>query len=91
MSEDIILSECWAEYDRYKQKKAENPQSFNPSDRFEVNFLAEKILIHYSQYTDLAIMLSIDQAKRLMFKDCGRAIFVKLVLANLIRREPFLQ
>jgi hypothetical protein len=88
MSAILILAGSWSPYEEYKLCKGQNPDIFLPSDRYEIDFLVKRIAVHYPQYTDIAIELSINYVKRTLYGGCKRSLFVELVMSNLLIRKP---
>ena len=88
MSANLILESPWTSYNDYKIVRGQNPDIFLPSDRYEIDFLIKRIVLHFPQYTELAIELSINSVKRTLYGGCKRRLFVELVMTNLLQRKP---
>jgi len=87
MSVNLILSGSWSPYEEYKICKAQNPDIFLPTDPFEIDFLVQKINLHYPQYSKVAIELSVNNIRRTLYAGCKRSLFVDLVINNLLQRQ----
>lgn len=88
MSQQILQSSKWRHYDEYKHSRAQDPLNFLPDEAFEVDFLTQLLEVHYPQYTEMAIRLSIHHVRRTIYAGCRRNLFVKLVIDRLLQREP---
>jgi hypothetical protein len=78
-----ILYEDWSDYDNRKIKESKNVSKFSCEDRWEVEYLADKLKKHYPQKSHQLILEAISTCCHKAGNQNSREIFVECVTSNL--------
>ncbi len=78
-----ILYEDWSDYDNRKIKESKNISKFSCEDRWEVEYLADKLKKHYPQKSHQLILEAISKCCHKAGVPQSREIFVESVTSNL--------
>lgn len=78
-----ILNEDWAEYDNRKIRDGRDGKFFACTEKWEVEYLKNKIKKHYSEKNEIAIALAITQCCNSISSPHPRKAFVECVLKRL--------
>lgn len=78
-----ILYEDWSDYDNRKIKESKNISKFSCEDRWEVEYLADKLKKHYPQKSHQLILEAISKCCHKACTLYSREDFVECVTSNM--------
>lgn len=78
-----ILYEDWSDYDNRKIKESKNISKFSCEDRWEVEYLADKLKKHYPQKSHQLILEAISKCCHKAGTLYSREDFVECVTSNM--------
>ena len=78
-----ILEEDWSDYDDRKIKESKNVSKFSCEDRWEIEYLADKLKKHYPLKSHQLILEAISKCCHKTDASHSRETFVECVTSNL--------
>jgi hypothetical protein len=78
-----VIDEDWSDYDDRKIKEQKNSSKFSCEDRWEIEYLADKLKKHYPQKSHKLILQAISNCCLKSGAPHTREVFIECVTSNL--------